>query len=63
PDAIVQQVQKDVAAVMANPKVREAMETRGFIPVGSTPAQFSDTIKKEAVQWQKVIKAGNIKPE
>ncbi|HWL31839.1 MAG TPA: tripartite tricarboxylate transporter substrate binding protein [Xanthobacteraceae bacterium] len=63
PDAIIQQVQKDVAAVIADPKVRKAMETRGFIPVGSTPAEYRDTIKKEAVQWQKVIKDGNIKPE
>jgi tripartite-type tricarboxylate transporter receptor subunit TctC len=63
PANIVEQVQKDVAAVLADPKVRQAMEDRGFIPVGSTPAEFGDTIKKDAVQWQKVIKEGNIKPE
>ena len=63
PASVVQQVQKDIAAVLANPKVRQAVEERGFIPVGSTSAEFGDTIKKEAVQWQKVIKDGNIKPE
>jgi tripartite-type tricarboxylate transporter receptor subunit TctC len=63
PANIVEQVQKDVAAVLADPKVRQAMEDRGFIPVGSTSAEFGDTIKKEAVQWQKVIKEGNIRPE
>ena len=63
PANIVEQVQKDVAAAVADPKVRQAMEARGFIPVASTPAEFSATIKKDAVAWQKVIKEGNIKPE
>jgi tripartite-type tricarboxylate transporter receptor subunit TctC len=63
PTNIVEQVQKDVAAVLADPKVHKAMEDRGFIPVGSTSVEFGNIIKKDAVQWQKVIKEGNIKPE
>jgi hypothetical protein len=31
--------------------------------VGSTSVEFGNIIKKDAVQWQKVIKEGNIKPE
>ncbi len=63
PPAIVAQVQRDLAAVLADPEVRKTVEQRGFIPVASTPAQFGETIKAETVRWQQVIKEGNIKPE
>jgi tripartite-type tricarboxylate transporter receptor subunit TctC len=63
PPAIVAQVQKDVAAVLAKPAVRKNIEDRGFIPVAGTPAQFADAIKSDTVAWQKVIKDANIKPE
>jgi tripartite-type tricarboxylate transporter receptor subunit TctC len=63
PPAIVQQVQRDLAAILADPEVRNTVEQRGFIPVASTPEQFAETIKAETVRWQQVITAGNIKPE
>jgi tripartite-type tricarboxylate transporter receptor subunit TctC len=63
PPAIVAQVQKDVATVLAKPEVRKTIEARGFIPVAGTAAQFADAIKSETVAWQKVIKEANIKPE
>ena len=63
PQAIVDQLQKDVAAVVAKPQVRKTMEERGFIPVASTAAQFADIIKSDTAAWQKVIKEANIKPE
>jgi len=61
PPAIVAQVQKDVATVLAKPEVRKNIEERGFIPVASSSAQFAETIKTEGVAWQKVIKEANIK--
>ncbi|MEW6454792.1 MAG: tripartite tricarboxylate transporter substrate binding protein [Pseudomonadota bacterium] len=63
PPAIVEQVQKDVATVLAKPEVRKTVEERGFIPVASTAAQFTETIKTDTAAWAKVIKEGNIKPE
>lgn len=63
PPAIVAQVQKDVATVLAKPEVRKNIEARGFIPVASPSAQFAETIKTDAVAWQKVIKDANIRPE
>ena len=63
PAEIVEKVQRDVATVLAKPEVQKGIVERGFIPVGSTPAQFSETIKSETAQWAKVIKDGNIKPE
>ena len=63
PPAIVAQVQKDIAAVLAKPEVRKTVEARGFIPVASTPEQFTEAIKSDTVAWQKVIKDANISPE
>ena len=63
PPAIIEKVQKDVAAVLAKPQVRKTVEERGFIPVASTSAQFAESIKKDTVAWQKVIKEANIQPE
>ncbi|AMN42827.1 extra-cytoplasmic solute receptor protein [Rhodoplanes sp. Z2-YC6860] len=63
PPAIVAQVQKDIAAVLAKPEVRKTVEARGFIPVASTPEQFAEAIKSDTAAWQKVIKDANIKAE
>lgn len=63
PPAIIDKVQKDVAAVLAKPQVRKTVEDRGFIPVASTGAEFAEAIKKDTTAWAKVIKEANIKPE
>jgi tripartite-type tricarboxylate transporter receptor subunit TctC len=34
----------------------------GFIPIGSSPAEFSARIEAEIIKWAAVVKAGNIKP-
>ena len=34
----------------------------GFIPVGSTPAEFRARIETEIAKWTDVVRAGNIKP-
>jgi tripartite-type tricarboxylate transporter receptor subunit TctC len=33
----------------------------GAQPVGSTPAQFADYLKKEDAKWGEVVRKGNIK--
>ena len=63
PPAILAQVQKDVATVLAKPEVRKTIEARGYIPIASTAEQFAETIKADTAAWQKVIKEANIKPE
>ncbi|MBX9823406.1 MAG: tripartite tricarboxylate transporter substrate binding protein [Xanthobacteraceae bacterium] len=63
PPAIVEKVQKDLAAVLAKPEVRKNVEARGFIPVAGTAAQFADAIRSDTAAWQKVIKEANVKPE
>src|SRR5687767_1266214 len=44
PRAIVDRLRSDIAAVLAEPEVRERYATLGIDPVGNTPVQFTDQI-------------------
>jgi tripartite-type tricarboxylate transporter receptor subunit TctC len=35
---------------------------RGFVPVGSTPAEFRQRVESEIQKWSAVVRAANIKP-
>jgi len=63
PPAIIETIQKDIAAVLAKPDIRKTVEARGFIPVAGTTAQFADAIRTETAAWRKVIKEANIQAE
>jgi len=55
PAAIVERVQKEVAAVLALPDVRERLSAMAYEPIGSTPAQFDAFFRVEIVKFTKVI--------
>jgi tripartite-type tricarboxylate transporter receptor subunit TctC len=49
------------AAVRSGPLHAKLVEL-GFIPVGSTPAEFRARIDSEIAKWSKVIADGRIRP-
>jgi tripartite-type tricarboxylate transporter receptor subunit TctC len=55
PPDIVQRLQTEVAAILAQPDVREQIRTMGFEPVGSTPAQFKDFLAAETTRSAKIV--------
>lgn len=61
PKPIVDRLQKEIAAVLALPDVRERYLKGGFEPVGNTPAEFALQIKADVARWAKVVKDANIK--
>lgn len=63
PPTIVERLNKEIVAAIANPKVSEAFVKLGTKPVSGTSAEFSALIKSETARWSKVIKAANIQPE
>jgi tripartite-type tricarboxylate transporter receptor subunit TctC len=63
PKEIVDRLNKELVAAVANPKVSQAFVRLGTKPVSSTPAEFSAFIKSEIARWTKVIKAAGIQPE
>lgn len=56
PRAIINQLQKAVATVIAKPEVKALLESVSAQPVGSTPAEFRAFIKKEMTTWEKVAR-------
>jgi tripartite-type tricarboxylate transporter receptor subunit TctC len=63
PRAIVQQIQRDTAAVLNTPETKESMLAQGSIAVGGTPEELDALIRREYALWSKVVKAGGVKPE
>jgi tripartite-type tricarboxylate transporter receptor subunit TctC len=63
PRPIVERLQKEIAAVLAEPEVRSRYEVLGIEPVGNTPEQFAAQIKADLARWEPVVKQAGIKVE
>ena len=61
PPAIVARLQKEVAAVVQTPEVRERFAAMGLDPVGSTPEELGTRVARDIEKWTAVAKAANIK--
>jgi len=56
PAAIVERLNREVLAVLAQDDVKQYMATAGIEIVGSTPAQFGTFFRQEKDLWAKVIR-------
>ena len=63
PRAIVDKLQRELAAVLAMPEVRERYAVLGIEPVGNTSEQFGEQIHADLAKWEKVVKQANIRAE
>ena len=54
--AIVEKLQREVAAIYADPATLERLEQAGLFAFSDTPAEFSAFIRAETERWSKVIK-------
>jgi tripartite-type tricarboxylate transporter receptor subunit TctC len=63
PPAIVNQLQADIAGVLADPEIRKKILAMGFEPVGNSPAQFGDYLRRESKRSAQVVKDAHIKIE
>jgi len=60
---VVDKLYTETRKILFQPELRNRYEPTGTQMVGSTPAQFAATIKKDLVKWGEVIKTANIKLE
>jgi tripartite-type tricarboxylate transporter receptor subunit TctC len=60
PKEIVNLLQREIAAILALPDVKERILALGFEPSGITSAEFGAYIKAEIAKWRKVIEDGKI---
>lgn len=56
PSTVVASLQKQVAAAIQEPSVRQKLVDFGIEPVGNTPQQYADLLKSEVQRWHKLIK-------
>ncbi len=60
PKDIVDLLQREIAAILALPDVKEKVLASGFEPSGITSAEFAAYIKAEIAKWRKVIEDAKI---
>ena len=63
PQAIVDRLARDIAAVVAMPDVQDKLRNMGVEPDGRLAAPFADFQQAEMVKWAKVIKDAGIQAE
>jgi tripartite-type tricarboxylate transporter receptor subunit TctC len=63
PAEAVAKVHAAAVKALATSVVRERFASLGVQPVGSTPEQFTATIREDLARWSKVIKAAGIKAQ
>ena len=61
PPAIVERLHGEFVKALQAPEVRSKMLALGAEPVGSTPAEFAQYIRSEAVKYAKLVKASGAK--
>lgn len=64
PADVVQRLNQEVNAVVADPEVKKRMESMGaIVPAGQTPAEFSAFIQSEIARYAEIVKISGAKME
>ena len=63
PAEIVEKLNKEINAGLADPKIKARLADLGGTPLVGSPADFAKLIAEETEKWGKVIREANIKPE
>jgi len=63
PAEIVEKLNKEINAGLADPKIKARLADLGSAPLSMMPSEFGKLIAEETEKWAKVIRANNIKPE
>jgi tripartite-type tricarboxylate transporter receptor subunit TctC len=63
PTAIIEQLNREINAGLANAKLRAQLIDLGAAVLSGSPAEFRDFIAAESEKWRKVIESAGIKPE
>ena len=60
PKPLIAAINKDVAAIVKLPDVRDKLAAQLMAPVGNSPEEFRAVIDREVERWAPVIKAANV---
>jgi len=60
PHEIIEKLNGQIGAALADPAVKQRLQAAGIEPIQSTPESFAAYMQSETLKWQGVIKAANI---
>jgi tripartite-type tricarboxylate transporter receptor subunit TctC len=63
PAAIVERVNAEVNAVIADPMMKMRMAELGGVPMPMAPAEFAQFVADETEKWRKVVTFAGAKPQ
>jgi tripartite-type tricarboxylate transporter receptor subunit TctC len=63
PADVVTKYNQIVSTSLKSDPLRSRVSELGFVPVGSTPAEFGTRINEEIEKWTRIIEKGNIQPQ
>ncbi|HEX2567672.1 MAG TPA: tripartite tricarboxylate transporter substrate binding protein [Burkholderiales bacterium] len=63
PAPIVDRIQRDVAALVNAPEMKQSLSDQGCISSGSRPEELTALIRNEYAQWSKLVKERGVKAE
>ena len=63
PQAVVQQLNREIVGILGTPALREQFATVGVVPEPSTPQEFGAFIRSEIEKWGGVMKFAGMKQE
>ena len=63
PREIAAKLNAEVVRIVKLPDIRQKLDGMGVDPLGNTPEQVSEWIRREIAKYGPVVKAGNIKAE
>lgn len=63
PEAVISRLHKDFVAVLNDPGINKRLVDSGVEPIGSTPGELNQWVRKEYDKWAKFVKENNLKFE
>ena len=63
PTEVIERLNREVNAALADPKMKERFVDLGGTPFGGSPADFGKLLADETEKWAKVVKFAGIKPQ
>ena len=63
PTAIINKLNREIVQILHKKQITDAFHKGGNEVIGSSPEEFSRTIKSEISKWSRIIRDAGIKPE
>jgi tripartite-type tricarboxylate transporter receptor subunit TctC len=63
PENVTEQINRAVNEILQVPAIEQQMVAQGADPVGGTPEQFGQFVKRETDKWRQVVRDSGARPE